>query len=376
MIRVPLMRDAFLNDAETRARLAEFVKSAPRLSMGDKCAEFEEAFAGWQGRKHAILVNSGSSANLALVQAAINLGWYIRGCGVGVSALTWATNAMPLTQLGMLPIPVDVSPETFASVPPVGYDCARWFLTNPLGFSAVPWRQHHVFIDNCEALGTEMYLRPVYHHSSASTFSFFVGHHLSTIEGGMVCCDDADLADMLRMVRAHGWDRNLEPAKQTALRAAHGVDLFMAPYTFYVPGYNLRPTEITGFLGLTQLPLMDAAIDRRQAIYERLAAVKCENPDFLRHDRRHIKRLSAFCVPLVCRTPALRAQYVAVFKVAGVEVRPLIAGNIQRQPFWKAAGLPVYPTPGADMLHDCGFYCAVRPDMTEEELSIVEGCLA
>jgi CDP-6-deoxy-D-xylo-4-hexulose-3-dehydrase len=382
-MKVPLMRDTFLNDTETRARLAEFVKWAPRLSMGDKCAEFEDAFSKWQGRRHSVLFNSGSSANLALVQALIECDNFNPGDLVGVSALTWATNAMPLIQLGMMPIAFDVELDMFnistatvyGAIETGGQRVNGVFATNALGFMP---RNFATFIeDNCEGLGTELANDVKSGNCGfASTFSFFVGHHLSTIEGGMVCTDDPGLADMLKMVRAHGWDRNLDSDRQKALRHAHKVEPFHAPYIFYVPGYNLRPTEITGFLGLTQLPLMDEAITKREAIYERLAAVKAGNPDFMRHDRRHIKRLSAFCFPMVCVEPRLRTEYLAKFNAAGVEVRPLIAGNIQRQPFWKAAGLPITDTPGADFLHDAGFYAPLRPDLTEREIVIIESCLS
>jgi CDP-4-dehydro-6-deoxyglucose reductase, E1 len=373
-VRVPLMRDTFLNDRETRARLAEFVATAPRLSMGEQCEAFESEFAAWQGRKYAVLFNSGSSANLALIQALLNMEILRKGERVGVSALTWATNVMPLIQLGLEPMALDVSWPFFRTRAKSDEPMSGMFITHPLGFVArefCPVRES--FEDACESLGTVINRRKVGNFGLASTFSFFVGHHLSTIEGGMVCTDDAGLAENLRMVRAHGWDRNVSPHVQKDLREAHGVDAFHAPYTFYVPGYNLRPTEITGFLGRTQLPLMNEAILKRQSIYERFAAA--QSKELHKLDRSHITVLSAFAFPVIAQTVEMRDRYLARFRAAEVEVRPLIAGNIQRHPFWKAAGLPMYPTPGADFLHECAFYCPIRPDMTEEEMEIVEGCL-
>jgi len=365
-VRVPLMRDAFLNDRETRARLAEFVATAPRLSMGEQCEAFESEFAAWQGRKHAVLFNSGSSANLALIQALLNVGTLAKGERMGVSALTWATNVMPLIQLGLEPVAVDLCALPLVEVEAV-------FITHPLGFMCCLPKARVVLEDTCESLGTRTKNGRLGNFGLASTFSFYVGHHLSTIEGGMVCTDDASLANVLRMVRAHGWDRNVDKHVQKDLREAHGVTDFHAPYTFYSLGYNLRPTEITGFLGRTQLPLMDEATLKRQAIYERFAAA--QSKELHKLDRSHMTVLSAFAFPVIAPSSQVRRMYLDRFHVAGVEVRPLIAGNIQRHPFWKAAGLPTYPTPGADFLHDCAFYCPLRPDMTEEEMEIVEGCL-
>jgi CDP-4-dehydro-6-deoxyglucose reductase, E1 len=374
--KVPLVRDAFLNDAETRIRLADFILTEPRLSMGHECRKFEEEFSAWQGRRYSVLFNSGSSANLALVQSLLNTGTLKKGDRVGVSALTWATNVMPLIQLGLEAVAMDTYPGNLRDCPVPGPRPAAEFITQPLGFAAIEeCRPNYLILeDNCEALGTQTPVGKTGNFGLASTFSFFVGHHLSTIEGGMICTDDYRLAACLRMVRAHGWDRNLDAEAQRGWRTQYGVDDFHAPYTFYVPGYNLRPTEITGFLGRTQLPLMNEAILKRQAIYERFAAA--QSKELRKLDRRHLSVLSAFAFPVICEDKLMRANYVERFLIAGVEVRPLIAGNIQRHPFWKAAGLPTYPTPGADFLHDCAFYCPIRPDLTEEEMQIIEGCLA
>lgn len=385
VVKVPLMRDTFIHEQATRSALADFLRQAPRLSMGSQCATFEATFAGWQGRRHAVLMNSGSSANLALIQALINLGRMKPGDKVGVSALTWATNVMPLVQLGLEPVALDVSPGTlnvlFTAVEQQMGVVQTVFLTNALGFTgplsairACCERDGIVLLeDNCEALGTVLKTGRAGNFGLASTFSMFVGHHLSTIEGGIVCTDEDSLADALRMARAHGWDRNVSDGEREELRRFYHVGAFDAGYTFYAPGYNLRPTEITGFLGLAQLPLMHEAIKRRQAIYERLA--EAQSVDFLRLDRKHITTLSAFAFPMVCKSKALRKNYLRRFADEGVEVRPLIAGNIQRQPFWSKAGLTVRPTPGADMLHEQGFYAPLRPDLSEEEIVTIERCI-
>lgn len=384
---VPLMRHIFIDDADARRALSEFVLTADRLSMATECAEFEREFAAWQGRKHAVLFNSGASANLAIFQALLNLGSLESGSNVGASALTWSTNVMPLMQLGFGVEVFDVDPCTLnITGETVGDSLAgidAVFATNALGFlpdlnnlRALCYEQGIPLIeDNCESLGSALPSGKAGNFGLAASFSFFVAHHMSTIEGGMACTDDNELAEMLRIVRANGWDRNLTPEQQQKRR--NGVSPFNAAYTFYDLGYNLRPTEITGFLGRHQLRRLDENINRRAAHFTELESAAYCNPDFIRLNHDHQTRLSPFAFPLVCRTPALRNCYIERFTQAGVEVRPMIAGNITRQPFWrKYYGEGWNGLRGADFVHERGFYFGIYPDLTREDLALLKECLS
>ena len=224
---IPLMKNAFLHEYETKLALSEFIARAPQLSMSAQCFEFEKAFAKYQGRQHAVLFNSGGSANLALLQALANLGRLARGDKVGFSALTWSTNIMPIIQMGMVPVPIDCDPATLNVMARLveerldTVDLQAVFVTNALGFAGDLDKIHRLcsergvmlLEDNCEALGTELPVGKAGNFGLASTFSFFVAHHMSTIEGGMTCTDDGALAEMLRIVRANGWDRNLNASQ-------------------------------------------------------------------------------------------------------------------------------------------------------------------
>lgn len=387
---IPLMRNCFVNDQETRERLAGFIVSTDRLSMGDQCRTFERAFAEWQGCKHSILVNSGSSANLILLQALLNLGRLPKGARVGFSALTWATNVMPLIQLGLQPVPIDVDPKTLNVM---SYsllerlkttDLDALFITNALGMAGdldairQVCEEYGVLLieDNCESMGTILEGGvKTGNFGAASTFSLYVAHHMSAIEGGIVCTDDDTLAEALVMARAHGWDRNLSPDAQAAWRAEYEVSEFDAKYTFYDLGYNVRPTEITGFLAFDQLEYLDDGITARADLFTRFEAALDGNNDLLRLQTSHIARLSAFCYPVICKTPELRATYMARFAAAGVEVRPLIAGNFTRQPVYGKYVKDFYTLPGANFLHSNGFYCACYPDLEAHEIETIEGCL-
>jgi CDP-6-deoxy-D-xylo-4-hexulose-3-dehydrase len=387
---IPLMKSAFLNEVETKEALAQFIVKAPRLSMGEQCARFEEEFAAFQGTNEAVLFNSGGSANLAMLQSLKNLGRLKDGDRVGFSALTWSTNLMPIIQLGMQPVAIDCEPTTLNVMSwklnerLEDAEIQALFITNALGYAGdldairQICRERNIILieDNCEALGTELPKGKTGSFGEMASFSFFVAHHMSTIEGGMVCTKDQELAEMLRIVRANGWDRNLKAFQQHKWRKKHNISSeFDAKYTFYDLGYNFRPTEITGFLGRYQLKFLNDNIAMRERNHISLDEVVKENPDLVTLDRAHISVLSSFAFPVLCKTPELRERYLAQFAGAGVEVRPMIAGNIQKQPFYRKYVPDSYELPGADKIHKCGFYCGNYPELTEVDLQTLYSCL-
>lgn len=387
---IPLMKSVFINEEETKKALSEFIMQAKQLSMSAKCSEFEKAFVKKQGRKEAILFNSGGSANLAMLQALKNLEILKEGDYVAFSALTWSTNVMPIIQMGLKPIAVDCEPNTLNVMSHNLLESLKkikikaLFLTNVLGFMGDTdeikkiCKKNNIILleDNCESLGTELSSGKAGNFGLGASFSFFVAHHMSTVEGGMVCTDNEEFAEMLRIVRANGWDRNLTPSQQLKWRKKHRIKSdFESKYTFYDLGFNFRPTEITGFLGLFQLKFLDENIKTREKNYLRLEKAIKQNPDLivLKHD--HIAVLSNFAFPVVCKTPELRKKYISRFSSARIEIRPMIAGNIQRQPFYKKYVKDVFDLPGTDLLHNNGFYCGNYPELTEKDLEIISGCL-
>lgn len=387
---IPLMKNAFLHENETKKALSEFIMQAKRLSMDVKCKEFEQTFAKKQGSKHAILFNSGGSANLAMIQALKNLGLLKNGDEVGFSALTWSTNVMPIIQLGMKPVAIDCDSKTLNTMSwhllatLKEHNIRAFFITNALGFAGDLAKikkicdEHKILLleDNCESLGTELPEGRTGNFGLASSFSFFVAHHMSTIEGGMVCTSNDEFSEMLRIVRANGWDRNLEPHQQEKYREKHNIESeFHSKYSFYDLGFNLRPTEITGFLGLYQMQFLDENLMIREKNHHRLEKELIKNPDFIPLDRSHVKTFSPFAFVVVCKTPELRNKYLKRFMDAEIEVRPIIAGNMQCQPFYKKYVNKMVDLPGADLLHNNGFYCGNYPELTEHDIKIICQCL-
>lgn len=389
-MKIPLMKKTFYNEFYTKLKLANFILKSERLSMGEKCIQFESDFAKWHGRKFAILFNSGASANLALFQSLKNLSILKEKDAVGFSSVTWSTNIMPVIQTGMEPVPIDCSVETLnisskelnKTLSTKSIKCL--FITNALGFTGDLYEIEDVcnkngiilLEDNCESLGTRLDPYDMTgNFGLASTSSFFVGHHMSTIEGGMILTDDENLSDMAILVRANGWDRNLSSLKRYELMQRHNVSNFESKYAFYDLAFNMRPTEITGFLGLEQLKYLDEIIDLREENYIKVRRFIEENDDFLKLKIDHLSRLSAFSIPFLCYDKKTRDMYIQKFEEEGIEVRPMIAGNITNQPFWKKYYKDVYTLKGADFIHNNGFYCANRPDFTDEDISTIENAI-
>lgn len=378
-----LIKSSFYHEAETKKALADFILNEEILSMNKECAKFEESFAKKQGRKYAVYVANGSVANLLLIQSLLNTGYLKRGNKVGFSALTWPTNVMPIIQLGLVPVAIDCELETL-NVSPAKLESHiseldALFLTNVLGFSDDLPRikelceDNGVLLieDNCESLGSQVDNTLLGNFGLASTFSFFVGHHMSTIEGGMVCTDDDLLYEYLVMGRAHGWDRNLSPESQTKLRKNAGIDEFYAKYTFYDIASNFRPTEINGFIGNTQMPYWDEIVSKRVNNFRAFASAMAQNNDFHQYNLEHMDVISNFSMPVICKTPELANYYKQKFQEAEVEIRPVIAGNMTKQPFYKKYVDDTAPRPNSDLIHANGFYFGNNPEMTDQEINLL-----
>lgn len=387
---IALIKSTFYNEEEVKKRLCEFIRNSKQLSMGSKCEEFENAFSKYQGRKYSVMFNSGSSANLALIQSLVNLGLIKKGAKVGFSSLTWSTNVMPLIQMNLEPIPIDVSLENLnvdsKNLLQVleNADLDALYITNLLGFCAdidkiskiCKERGILLIEDNCESLGSTLNNRKLGNFGLASSFSFFVGHHMSTIEGGMVCTDDEEIYNMLLMVRAHGWDRNLDSKRQDKMRKDNNIDDFHAKYTFYCLGYNLRPTEINAFLGLEQLNYIEEIAKIRSKNFGLFHNVAKKNQDFYDLDVSHMSFVSNFAYPLICKNGNLFEKYKNRFIENDVEIRPIVAGSMVEQPFFRNLNKrKAYKCENAKKANDFGFYFPNFPEMIAEEKNLIVNLL-
>ncbi|MBM3514619.1 MAG: DegT/DnrJ/EryC1/StrS family aminotransferase, partial [Alphaproteobacteria bacterium] len=321
-----------------------------RVTLGDKVKAFEREFASRYGWSHAVMNNSGSSANLLAVAAIANpetKDGLKPGDEVIVPALSWSTTVWPLVQLGLVPVVVDIDPATL-NIDPAQIERAVGPKTrgvmivpvygNPCDMTAIVdicQRRNLVLIEDCcEALGAYYDGIPVGRFGRVATFSFYYSHHITTLEGGICVTQDFELAEMMRVLRAHGWVRELDKP-EPYLNRYPDID---KRFLFINVGYNLRPTELAGAMGSVQLPKLDAFVDARRdgAAWFRRAFAQFE--DFFTFQEETPKgRSSWFGFPLRIRkgAPFTVADLTKALNQASIETRPIICGNIARQPAMK-----------------------------------------
>ncbi len=317
------------------------------VSMGKKVRQFEEAFADYLGSKHAVMVNSGSSANLLAMAVLTNptLKDRIRsGTEVITPAVTWVTTVYPIVNVGCKPVLVDVDLETFNILPDEVERAIRpttsailpvHLLGSPCQIDKIERiaSKHNLFVveDACESTGAEFQGRKVGTFGDMGTFSFFMSHHISTIEGGIIVTDDDEFFEYLKSMRAFGWIRDLKRSKQYAERNPRIDPRFL----FMTSGYNLRPTEIQGAFGIHQIKKLDSFIQqrRRNAEYWNRRLRHYRDKLILPSDKPDSKQVF-FGYPITLRpeTKIRRERLVSHLEENGIETRPIMAGNFADQP--------------------------------------------
>ncbi len=386
-MRVKLIKSTFYKEQQTKEALIKFILKSQQLSIGKECFTFEENFSKWQKTRQTVLFNSGSSANLALIQALLNLGRLKPRMKIGFSGITWATNVMPLIQLGLTPIPIDVEIETLnvslAKLKTVHKKekLDAFFITNLLGLCDNLYQikkyceEERILLieDNCESLGSVHKKINLGNFGLAATFSFFVGHHMSAIEGGAVCTTDSVLARELRMVRSHGWDRHLSTREQSVLRRKHKVSDFFSKYTFYDLAYNLRPTEITGFLANYQLRFLDSTIKKRERNYRKISKF-FDSSTFYTLNTASMDVVSSFAIPVICRTSGSFKTYLSKCERRGIEVRPIVGGVMVDQPFFKKYFDKKFDLPNSRLIQNQGFYFGNNPELSRRDFDLIKEC--
>lgn len=351
-----LMSDDAITQEE-RQMLSDFVLNSSKLTQGEKVKEFENAWSEWMGVKHSVFVNSGSSANLLVVQAAHDLysvgDWTAQSC-------TWATNIAPIMQLGGGLHLVDTDLQN------LGPSCddlellfhdneiKYLFLTHLLGIPAFTDKlielceKHNVMVfeDCCESHGATWKQNKVGTFGKASTFSFYYGHHMTTIEGGMICTNDTKFYEHLLLLRSHGLLRELP----TESRKNHVVDGVNEKFTFLCPGYNVRSSDLNAVLGLSQIKKMDDVVKRRNQNLVRYLSQLDDNK-YLTHFPEI--GTSSFAFPIITSGDISIHRVEEVLENNSIECRPLIAGNLARHPM--CLGLS-NDFPVSDYIHDNGLY--------------------
>lgn len=394
--RHSLSSDSF-GDEEIEAAIS--VLKSGRYTMGKRVAQFEKEFAARVGMKHAIMVNSGSSANLIAIAALMNP-YYPEGKRLSpgdevfVPALAWPTTVWPLVQLGLVPVYVDIDSDTLA----ISLDSAKknlspktkgMFLIHVLG-QAAPMDTYTAFCkehglvlieDCCESFGAFFDGTHVGNFGDVATFSHYFSHHLTTIEGGTVTTNNDQLADDLRTQRSHGWIRDRSDRAQIVEENPDIDHRFL----FITTGYNVRPTDIQGAIGSVQLKRADALLAGRDSFARALVAFAEQYTPWMtvvgaKYVTSPIGTRSARChswmsIPFILSESAPKSvqEVKEIFESCGVETRPIIAGNLARHPATKR----IHARIAAD-LSTCdnalsrGFMIGCHDDAKPESLAAIE----
>ncbi|MDO5706662.1 MAG: DegT/DnrJ/EryC1/StrS family aminotransferase [Paracoccus sp. (in: a-proteobacteria)] len=354
------------DQAETRA-LQDVIASG-RFTMGERVAAFEVAFADRMGARYAVMASSGSAANLLGLAAAFHhpdLGWRA-GDEVIVPAVSWSTTYFPVSQMGLRLRFVDVLGDTLnidadqvaaAITPRTRAVLAVNLLGNPADLTRLQATCDDAGIplieDNCESMGARLDGREAGTFGLFGTFSTFFSHHICTMEGGLVVTDDRRLYDNMLSLRAHGWTRGL--ADDTHLPV--DPDPFVRQFRFVLPGWNLRPLEMSGAVGLVQLAKLDGFIAARRANAARFQHLFAGHPDVDIQAETGESSWFGFALLLKGRLAGRRADLVAALSAAGIESRPIVAGNFLKNPVIARLDHSVAgPTPAADRIDADGLF--------------------
>ena len=319
------------------------------VTMGDKVKFFEEKFCEYIGSENAIMVNSGSSANLLALSTLTNPALdnkIEKGSSIITPAVTWATTVSPIVNVGCKPLFVDidldtlcintdllqesVSEETSCIMPVhlMGYPCdmkkiCKIAINNNL----------HVVEDSCEALGSSIEGKKVGTFGDIGTFSFFMSHHITTMEGGMLVTNNESVTEIAKSLRTFGWTRDLKRKSEINSKYSEIDPRFL----FVNLGYNLRPTEIQGAFGRHQITKLDSFIQHRQENAKFWNERLSKYSDYFILPTRNLENhvYFGYAITIKENSPFSRKEITDFLESKGIETRPIMAGNFIEQPVAK-----------------------------------------
>ena len=378
----PLIND---NISESdRMVLSEFLLSNQRLTNGEKVKEFENIWSKWLGVKNSTMVNSGSSGNyisIAIVKELLGVGEVI------VPPLGWVSDVSSIVQLGMTPVFVDISMTNLSITTEkikqaITEQTKAIVLVHCLGFNAIDdelikiTKERNILLieDCCESHGACYNDKKVGTFGDISIFSFFFGHHITTIEGGMISSNDEKINELARLFRSHGMTR--EVSNETQLKYQREYPDLNPLFTFVVPGFNMRSTEMNAVLGIEQMKRIDQNVEKRKHNLHVWLSNLDSNKFIVDFD---LDGNSNFALPLI-----MKPEYVDKFKVSddyssvcdilfleGVEYRLGTSGggNQVRQPYLKKTNYKVVGgLKNVDYVHNNSLYIGNHTDLTDEQI--------
>ena len=351
-------------------------------TMGDSVAQFEQDFAKFINRKYCVMVSSGSAANLIATAALFYTKnpMLKRGDEVIVPAVSWSTTYFPLQQYGLKLKFVDIDLDT------LNYDLEALhsaitsntkmimvvnLLGNPNDFdvinSFIKNKDIFIFEDNCESMGAEYKDKQAGTFGIVSSFSTFFSHHMATMEGGFVATDDEELYHVLLSLRAHGWTRNLPQQNHVANKSD---DWFEESFRFVLPGYNVRPVEMSGAIGIEQLKKLPSFLRQRRENAKLFVELFKDHPDFI--IQKDIDNSSWFGFSLIVKPESSlkRKDVISKLQKNNIDCRPIVTGNFTRNEVMKYFDYETHQElKNADYLHENGFFVGNSQIDLESEIN-------
>jgi len=352
-----------------------------RQARIENLLEFEKEWSKYIGTKYSLFCNSGSSANLLMIYAAMTAN-KLRNNKIVVPSVGWGTTISPAIQFGLEPIMVGANPFNFGiDLDELEEVCKKH---NPaivmfVQVLGVPHRKERLlnlkekygFIlleDACAALGSEYADgSKVGTVGDMSSFSLYFGHQASTIEGGLVNTNSKKYFDTLVMLRSHGWLKDLDENKYKVLIEDYEIDDFHKPFTFFVPGFNLRSTDLQAFIGLRQVKKLPLFAQKRNDNHLRYAFNFKNKLRFQYWDKDKPVSIS---FGLLANSKEQRKKIVTELVNNGIETRIFSAGNLGRHPFW-VEKYGIFRHEISDSIHDTGFFLPNYPELSLKEVDYI-----
>lgn len=381
----PLMKNSI--SLWDRIQLAKFVLTSDNFTQGKNVEQFEKEWSKWLGCEYSLFVTSGSTANFLLVSSIIEEYGLKRGDKVLLPSCTWVTNINPIIQLGLTPVFCDVNLENYSfdldnlkTISEYHPDIKMVFVTHLLGIPAYIEEYRRIFpealfIDDvCESHGClDRGNNKIGKSSLGATFSFYFGHHMSTVEGGMISTNSKELYDLMKMKRSHGLARVSEQFEYYQKQNPEIEKSFL----FVSDGYNFRNTEFGAVLGLSQLKRLDTFIETRRRAYRRFVDIMSseKNRDNF-YPIVYNKGNSCFCFPFICKTKEIKSKLISVLNKYKIEYRPVVGGNLLRQPYLKNYSISGKgDNLNVDIIHENGIYIGNNQFVSKKDMDLLETIL-
>ena len=383
MFKWQLINDSITKDDKT-ALIDHINIDGVRFTQGSKVRQFEKEWSEWLGVKHSVFVNSGASANYIMVSIMKEM----KGYGeVIVPTLGWVSDISPVVNLGLKPVFVDVSLETFSTdiekiLPLVNENTIGLTLVHCLGFNSISQqiidlcKDKDIFLieDCCEAHGATYQEKKVGTLGDVSNFSFYFGHHMTTIEGGMVCTNDDEIYQYAKMFRSHGMTRldylqndelgmNLQKKYESLYPDLNPL------FTFAVPGYNMRNQELNAIIGTSQLKRLDYNIQRRVENLKTWVDTLDSEKFFTDYE---LEGNSNFALPLIIlnedRNRLLRVCDILKRNEVEYRIGTAGGGNQAKQPYLEKYDFVAGELPNSDYIHHYSLYIGNHPEISKEKI--------